>query len=269
MAYSKLHSSIVNSSLWTETDSARILFITLLAICDRDGVVYGSRVGIDRIANINPEDSEEAWNCLMTPDKNSSDKIRAPENQGRRIEEVSGGFKLINFEYYRGLRNDDDRREQNRTAQARFKAKVSPDKPETAAVSPVKPMQRQRQIQSHTHTDQEGVCVTEEEGESRKEKTSFDDDLANDLMQVYRRPKNSKLSFMEQSALAEIFRERSRYREEWEIIATLKQKEPRYFPQSLSKLLTNWQETLDRASCWVPEGKPVKSLIEKALEQIK
>lgn len=147
MAYSKLHSSIVNSSLWTEPDSVRILFVTLLAICDRDGVVYGSKPGIDRIANIDPDDSEEAWTCLLSPDKNSSDKIRAPQHEGRRIEEVSGGFRLLNFEYYRGLRNDDDRREQNRTAQARFKAKVSQGKPQSSSVSRGNPMQRQKQRQ--------------------------------------------------------------------------------------------------------------------------
>lgn len=135
MAYSKLHASIVNSSLWTQRDSVRILFITLLALCDRDGIVYGSKPGLERIAMINPDEADDAWVVLMSPDEDSSDKMRAPENQGRRIEEVPGGFRLLNFEYYRGLRNDDDRREQNRQAQARFKAKsvsVSHSKPDSA-----------------------------------------------------------------------------------------------------------------------------------------
>jgi uncharacterized phage protein (TIGR02220 family) len=135
MAYSKLHASIVGSSLWTEPDTVRILFITLLALCDRDGIVYGTKLGLNRLANIDLDEADSAWDALLSPDDNSSDKMRAPENEGRRIEEVPGGFKLLNFEYYRALRNDDDRREQNRIAQARFKQKVSRDKPESAKVS--------------------------------------------------------------------------------------------------------------------------------------
>src|SRR5256885_10281371 len=104
MSYSKLHSSLVNSSLWTETDEVRILFITLLAMCDRHGEVQGSRVGIERIANIIPDpDGDSPWEILMSPDSGSSDLMRNPDNEGRRIEEIPGGFKLLNFEYYRGL----------------------------------------------------------------------------------------------------------------------------------------------------------------------
>lgn len=144
MAYSKLHSSVVHSSLWTEPDHVRLLFITLLALCDREGYVYGSRPGIERAANIewNRELGLDPWTILMSPDPHSSDRLRSPENEGRRIEEVPGGFRLLNFEYYRGLRNDDDRREQNRAAQTRFRekskrqsARVSQDKPASATVS--------------------------------------------------------------------------------------------------------------------------------------
>lgn len=112
-------------------------------MCDRDGYVYGSRPGIERAAMISwADDQDDPWHVLMSPDNNSSDRIRAPENDGRRIEEVSGGFRLLNFEYYRGLRNDDDRRDQNRRAQEKFRrkpesAKVSQDKPAKAASKPI------------------------------------------------------------------------------------------------------------------------------------
>lgn len=146
MSYSKLHSSIVNSSLWCEQDAIRILFITLLAMCDRDGIVYGSRAGLARAAMIDPEKANEAWTALLSPDPDSSDKIRAPENEGRRIEEVSGGFRLLNFEYYRGLRNDDERREQNRVAQAKFR--VSQRKPASAKVSHSNPPSSQAEAEA-------------------------------------------------------------------------------------------------------------------------
>lgn len=135
--------------MWVECDSTRLLFITLLAMCDKDGMVYGSRGGLSRQANIDPDEIDDAWNSLLSPDPDSSDKHRAPENEGRRVEEVSGGFRLLNFAYYRGLRNDDDRREQNRAAQAKFKAKVSQGKPRQAVISHGKPPK------AHTETDTE------------------------------------------------------------------------------------------------------------------
>lgn len=148
MAYSKLHSSVVYSSLWSQRDHVRLLFITLLAVCDKDGCVYGSRSGFERLSMIDPDACEELdpWSVLLGPDSDSSDKMRAPENEGRRIEEIPGGFRLLNFAYYRGLRNDDDRREQNRLAQERFRNK---NKPRSATVSHVKPPK------AHTEADAE------------------------------------------------------------------------------------------------------------------
>lgn len=154
MSYSKLHSSIVNSSLWTAPDSVRLLFITLLAMCDRDGYVYGSKAGLQRLANVAPT-AIDPWQILTSPDPDSSDRLRNPENEGRRIEEVPGGFRLLNFEYYRGLRNDDERREQTRQAVARHRAKVSQGKPEKA---------------NESHGNPISEADTEPEAEAEREK---------------------------------------------------------------------------------------------------
>ncbi len=140
MAYSKLHASLVNSSLWCEPDKVRILFITMLAIADRDGCIYGSRSGVFRQANITHDpDGDDPFEILLSPDPDSSDLLRNPDNEGRRIEEIPGGFRLLNYAYYRGLRNDDDRREQNRVAQERYRkthsATVSQRKPRSAKKS--------------------------------------------------------------------------------------------------------------------------------------
>lgn len=99
----------------------------------------------------------------------------------------------------------------------------------------------------------------------------LDPAFAKDLMAAYRRTSNKRLTFAEESTLAQIIREHPRYREEWDTIITLKQHEPRYFPQSLSRLLSSWQETLDRATNWVPvpSEKPIKTLFDKELERIK
>lgn len=170
MGYSKLHSSLVNSSLWTEPDHVRLLFITLLALCDKDGCVYGSRPGLERAAMLDPDECLEVnpWEVLLGPDKHSSDKMRAPENEGRRIEEIPGGFRLLNFAYYRGLRNDDDRREQNRIAQERFRNK---SKPASATVSRRNPPKAytEAEPEAETNTYPKGVEWRGEERCYRKE----------------------------------------------------------------------------------------------------
>lgn len=154
MAYSKLHASLVNSSLWCESDDVRLLFITMLALADRDGYVYGSRVGIVRQANITVTE-KDPFDHLMAPDPGSSDLLRNPENEGRRIEEIEGGFRIINYPYYRGLRNDDDRKIQNREAQRRHRKKLSGSQPASATVSHGQPSP------SASASDSESVWIEE------------------------------------------------------------------------------------------------------------
>lgn len=115
--YAKLFASILDSSLWAADYPTRILFVTMIAMADREGNVYGSRSGLVRRAAIKPEELEPALATLIRPDAESSDLLRNPENEGRRIEEVAGGWRIVNFSYYRNLRDEDERREQNRIAQ--------------------------------------------------------------------------------------------------------------------------------------------------------
>lgn len=137
MAYAKLHQSLVTSSLWSESDAVRIMFITLLALADKNGEVQGSLPGLVRVANLDAKEGIDAIAKLLAPDEFSTDLQRAPEHEGRRIEQIPGGFRVLNYEYYRGLRDEDDRRRQNREAQRRYRSKqksasVSQDKPESA-----------------------------------------------------------------------------------------------------------------------------------------
>ncbi len=157
MMYSKLFSSLVHSSLWSQMDHVRLLFITLLALSDRDGIVYGSRSGLMRAAMIDLDAAEEhdPWRILMGPDDDSSDLMRNPENEGRRIEEIPGGFRIINYTYYRSLRDAEDRKAQNRDAQQRHREKVSHDKPPSAKVSRRKPIESKTEIK--TEKKEEGA----------------------------------------------------------------------------------------------------------------
>lgn len=248
MSYSKLHSSIVNSSLWTEGDSVRLLFITLLALCDRDGCVYGTRLGFNRIANIEQDEADAAWGTLLGPDPNSSDKMRAPENQGRRIEEIPGGFRLLNFDYYRGLRNDDDRREQNRIAQAKFKArsaKVSQGKPDSASKSQGKPIS-----EAEADTEPEVPPTGGEGGDSSKKDREDREKLRIEIGSWFRRKPSTPFSEKELKAFRKLpvtsDEDLEVLREYYVSGMTLLE----YQRRDVSTLLNNWNGEIDRAKKW-------------------
>jgi hypothetical protein len=122
--YSKLFASILNSSLWSEDSDTCKVWITLLAMADREGYVFGSTAGIARIAALPPILVESVMEKFLSPDLESADLSRCPENEGRRIEVIPGGWRLLNFEHYRSVGDEADRREQNRLAQQRHREKV-------------------------------------------------------------------------------------------------------------------------------------------------
>lgn len=105
--FTKLFSCITSSSIWNEDDKTRIVWVTMLALCDPDGVVRASVGGLAHTARVCREDCEKAIHVLESPDPDS----RSPEFEGRRIERVNGGFRLLNYGKYREARSDDERRE--------------------------------------------------------------------------------------------------------------------------------------------------------------
>jgi len=117
--YTKLFSSIVHSTIWRESSEVRVLWITMLAIADRDGFVWASLPGLADAARISIEACEHGLERLQQPDPYSRSQVA----DGRRIEPVSGGWRIINYAHYRDLRDPDARREQVRQAVARHRRK--------------------------------------------------------------------------------------------------------------------------------------------------
>lgn len=95
--FSKLFASIVTSTIWREPDHIRIVWVTMLATCDKHGVVLASIPGLAAIANTSLEHCLDALDRLMSPDPWS----RTKDHDGRRIEEVRGGWRLLNHSRYR------------------------------------------------------------------------------------------------------------------------------------------------------------------------
>ncbi len=84
--YTKLFSSIVTSTVWRENPTTKVVWVTLLALSDSDGMVEGSVPGIAHLSVVSLEECEAALATLSQPDKYS----RTPDHEGRRIEVVPG-----------------------------------------------------------------------------------------------------------------------------------------------------------------------------------
>lgn len=108
--YCKLASGIVLSTIWQEDDRTRIVWITMLALKDRDHTVKASLPGLARIANVPAEDCERALQKLQSPDPHS----RTKDFDGRRIKEVEGGWLILNGEKYRNFMSKAERAEYQR-----------------------------------------------------------------------------------------------------------------------------------------------------------
>ena len=119
VGYTKLFGSIIGSTVWREPDHVRLVWITMLALKDRDQVVEASLPGLADFARVPLERCVEALEVLKAPDPYS----RSKEFDGRRIEEIDGGWRILNGEKYREKMNADERREKNRIYQRRWRQK--------------------------------------------------------------------------------------------------------------------------------------------------
>lgn len=116
--YTKLFNSILASTIWREDDKIRIVWITLLAMADKNGLAEGSIPGLADFARVSIEDVERALKSLQSPDKYS----RTKTNEGRRIKAVDGGWEILNHPKYRAKMNADERRAYNREKQREWRA---------------------------------------------------------------------------------------------------------------------------------------------------
>lgn len=132
--FTKLFATLVTSTIWRENDKTRVVWITMLALADRDGYVAASIPGLAAMANVGVEECREAIERLKAPDDDS----RTKTNQGRRIVDSDGGWNLLNYSKYRELGRSVDRSEYLRLAQQKSRAKrkgqptstnVNPDQP--------------------------------------------------------------------------------------------------------------------------------------------
>lgn len=96
MGFTKLHGTIIHSSMWQEDSDTRVVWITMLALADATGTVYASIGGLSHAARVSRQACERAIAKFLGPDPDSRDRTT-----GERIREVDGGWFIINHANYR------------------------------------------------------------------------------------------------------------------------------------------------------------------------
>lgn len=114
----KLHGTILDSSVWGLPDATRIVWITMLAMADADGVVSASVDGLARRAVVPVESCQKALKTFLGPDPYSRDGT-----DGQRIESIPGGWLILNHGEYRERRTDAQIQTAARVARHRAKSR--------------------------------------------------------------------------------------------------------------------------------------------------
>ena len=113
----KLLNSILKSSIWFESYETKIVWITLLAMADRNGNIWATPRAISHDALVPLPETLDALKKFQEPDPES----RSEEYEGRRLEVIPGGFHLLNYDRVRNTRDAEIRREQEREASRRYR----------------------------------------------------------------------------------------------------------------------------------------------------
>ena len=160
-AFTKLFSSIVSSSIWTEDAETRIVWVTMLALADKNGEVWASIGGLAKQSGVPRDKCAEAVSKFLAPDPDS----RTKDNEGRRIAEIDGGWVMLNYGKYRELGRTEDRREYF-AEHKRLSRSKSPQSPHMSTPCPQK----------------SPIAEAEAEAEAKKDIPPAAVDLAQDIM---------------------------------------------------------------------------------------
>lgn len=160
--YTKLFGSILDSTVWQTPGHVRLTWITMLAMADRDGVVEASVPGLAIRAGVSRPECEQALALFLAPDPDS----RTPDFDGRRIEKVEGGWRVLNHGRYAMRMDIDDRRAKDAARQKRRRALLaSRDKADASRdVTPVTTGHAESDMQTQMHTQTQTEDLTRRGG---------------------------------------------------------------------------------------------------------
>lgn len=134
-SYTKLFNTILLSSIWSEPDHVRLVWITMLALKDRDGIIEASIPGLVTAAHVPLEKVQDAIRVLESKDEFS----RSKKLDGRRIVPIDGGWQIVNHEEYRLKGSADEYREKNAQRVHRWRENRAKAQKQVEVASPTPP----------------------------------------------------------------------------------------------------------------------------------
>lgn len=105
--WTPLFSKIVDSSIWVEPDYVVKVFLTMLALKDSDQVVRYSAFALAQRAHKTEKEVLDALKVLSSPDKK---RLEPQPFDGRRVEKVEDGWKILNGQFYEDMMRGINRR---------------------------------------------------------------------------------------------------------------------------------------------------------------
>jgi hypothetical protein len=145
--YVKLFASMYQGTLRGKSDEI-LVFTNLLAHCDQHGYVDKHWRAIAEETGISEDRVRAAVVALESPDSDS----RSKEMNGCRLIRIDDhrawGWQVVNYGKYRNIRNEEDRREQNRLAKQRQRERqrMSASVSKVSHVSPGQPKEKEKEI---------------------------------------------------------------------------------------------------------------------------
>lgn len=149
--WTPLYSSILNSTVWSESKEVRLLWITMLAMKDKDGFVESSLVGLAKQAGLTFDETKVAILVLESPDEKSTSM---QEFEGRRVKQVEGGWMVLNHFKYR----DEMSKMRQRVQQAEWQKKYREKKKKGKTYVRAEDRQKEKAFENG-EVDRDGVPI--------------------------------------------------------------------------------------------------------------
>ncbi len=104
--FTKIFESLLDSTVWQESKETKLVWVTMLLMKNRLHVVEASIPGLAKRAGVTVAECEQALVKFREPDPYS----RTKDHGGRRIEDVDGGWKVLNGDAYKMKMGPEERR---------------------------------------------------------------------------------------------------------------------------------------------------------------
>jgi hypothetical protein len=233
-----------------ESDQTRIVWITILAIADKNGEVQASIPGLARIAGVSIEACETAINKFLSPDPYS----RTPDDEGRRIEKIEGGWSILNHAKYRELASRDESKSSAAERQKRFRERQRRNASVTD--SNTKPLLNNATVTQDMHiaeADTEADTDTEVQNTPLPPKGETKGPLQLRASAIFRRKPETPFTSSESRAFKKnIAAIKATTEEEWQTLEAFYKasQSETYSRKDLATLVNNWNGEIDRAKAW-------------------